>query len=237
MQFLNRPGRVWYHFAYNGISDSIVQDYCNENLDDENEKVAVQQICNYFDDAFTFDMLQAVVEETKRQKKNPFDIINHMNIVPNPYSTEYEIDSITSKEGDKVEPIYTSRYIRIENYLDPEELSSVRIKMFIRTKKDIERVKKIIEAEDPSVTRQEMTLSSDVLEDGFSENPIGFKGVSGIDDSGGRYFIVRVALGKKNLVSCSKGQLVYEKHGIKFVLNKVKKSDVWKTFRGYSYNI
>lgn len=234
---LNRPGRVWYHFAYNGISDSIVQDYCNENLDDENEKVAVQQICNYLDDAFTFDMLQAVVEETKRQKKNPFDIINHMNIVPNPYSTEYEIESITSKEGDKVEPVYTSKYITIDNYLDPEEVNSVRIKMFIRTKKDIERVKKIIEAEDPSVTQQEMMLSSDVLEDGFSEKPIGFKGVSGMDDSGGKYFIVRVALTKKSLVSCSRGQLVYEKHGIKFVLNKVKKSDVWKTFRGYSYNI
>lgn len=69
---LNRPGRVWYHFAYNGISDNIVQDYCNENLDDENEKVAVQQICNYLDDAFTFDMLQTVVEETKRQKKESF---------------------------------------------------------------------------------------------------------------------------------------------------------------------
>lgn len=64
----NRPSRVYYHYEYAPVLDSaIVEGYCKDNLHDPSDE-RIQNIVTMTAMAyeFSFDMLQAVVEEANR---------------------------------------------------------------------------------------------------------------------------------------------------------------------------
>lgn len=76
---LNRPGRIYYKFSYDGISEDFVREYIDDVLVNKNHTESVVTISNSFA-AFTFDMLQALIEEMNRYDEPAEVAIRNMNI-------------------------------------------------------------------------------------------------------------------------------------------------------------
>ena len=77
---LDRPGRVFYHFKYEKLSEDIIHDYCNyHNI---NNKIADDIISvSSYTNGFSFDTLKAIVEEYLRfPDENIEDMITDLNI-------------------------------------------------------------------------------------------------------------------------------------------------------------
>lgn len=64
--FLNRPGRMFYHFKYKGIEEDMIREYCIDNDVDEDfiSDVIIHNTFSY--ETLSFDSLKAIVEEHKR---------------------------------------------------------------------------------------------------------------------------------------------------------------------------
>jgi len=77
----NRPGRIFYLLEYNGISAEFIREYCEERL---NNKQYIDQLytLSVMFDSFTFDMLQAIVEEMNRYDESPSDSMRMLNTKP-----------------------------------------------------------------------------------------------------------------------------------------------------------
>ncbi len=84
--FFSRPGRIFYHFRYSGLSEEIVSQYCDDNLRYPQWKGEVLQLSTFVKD-MTFDILKAVVEETNRYNESPRSFIELLNI-------SYSIDGV-----------------------------------------------------------------------------------------------------------------------------------------------
>lgn len=84
--FFSRPGRIFYHFRYSGLSENIVAQYCDDNLRYPQWKGEVMQLSTFVKD-MTFDILKAVVEETNRYNESPRSFIEMLNI-------SYSIDGV-----------------------------------------------------------------------------------------------------------------------------------------------
>lgn len=78
---LNRPGRIFYHFQYKGIDQTFIQDYCEDALRYQEYTKEIQLISNLFN-AFTFDLLQAIVQEVNRYKESPISLLKILNTKP-----------------------------------------------------------------------------------------------------------------------------------------------------------
>ncbi len=86
---MNRPGRILYHFKFDTIDRDIIEQYCQENLEDKKEMENIFQIASVFD-CFSFDMLQAIVEEMNRFGESAKDAIEYLNMKPT-WEVKYEI--------------------------------------------------------------------------------------------------------------------------------------------------
>jgi hypothetical protein len=76
---LNRPGRIHYKFAYSGVSEDFVREYLQDKLKDKSHIESFVKISNAFT-AFTFDMMQAIVDEMNRFDESPEVAIQDLNI-------------------------------------------------------------------------------------------------------------------------------------------------------------
>lgn len=78
---LNRPGRIYYRYKYQGLDRDFIVDYCQDNL---NDKSHIDKICSLAAvfNSFNFDMLASVVEEMNRYGESPIDVLEHLNIDP-----------------------------------------------------------------------------------------------------------------------------------------------------------
>lgn len=77
---LNRPGRVYYLFEYNGLSQEFILEYCEDNLKAKEHIGKILAITSMFK-SFTFDMLQGLVEEMNRFNLSPDDALDGLNII------------------------------------------------------------------------------------------------------------------------------------------------------------
>lgn len=84
--FFSRPGRVFYHYRYGGLNESIVEQYCDDHLLYPDWKREIMQLSVLVQD-LTFDILQAVVEETNRYNESPRSFMGNMNV-------SYSLDGI-----------------------------------------------------------------------------------------------------------------------------------------------
>ena len=106
--FIDRPSRVLFHWEYNRLEEDVIKGYCKDNLI---TNVYLQDILNiyYTSSQFTFDSLQAVVEQCNIFNGDNFeDIIDGLNI-PLPSSEDVEIIEVTL-DGVSVE--YESEWAR-----------------------------------------------------------------------------------------------------------------------------
>lgn len=96
---LNRPSRVYYHFKYTKLDRESIEGYCK----DHNVELKVQDDIldlSHRLKIFSFDMLQAIVEEHKRFGEDISDITKELNIdVRETFGASIEIVSIIDKNS------------------------------------------------------------------------------------------------------------------------------------------
>lgn len=78
---INRPGRVFYHVRYRGITDEAIRQYSEDNLGNKDNIESVVLAARTVD-AFNFDMLKGLIEEMNRFNEAAPDALKLMNIRP-----------------------------------------------------------------------------------------------------------------------------------------------------------
>lgn len=80
----NRPGRILYLLEFNGLEESFISEYCDENLEDKSHTEKIVSISSIFE-TFNFDMLKALVNEVNVFKEPPLVALEMLNIKPGSY--------------------------------------------------------------------------------------------------------------------------------------------------------
>jgi hypothetical protein len=78
---INRPGRMYYSLSYQGIEEASIREYCDDKLENKSLVDRIVQ-CSMLFPAFTFDMLQALIEEVNRYGEDPADVMKILNVNP-----------------------------------------------------------------------------------------------------------------------------------------------------------
>jgi len=100
--FINRPGRIYYHWHYSKIEEEIITEYCKRNnISDSFVKDLLTKARQLPD--FSFDILQAIVEEHKRYNESVDEILTNLNVGRDKWEiTKYivlqKIIDVSSKE-------------------------------------------------------------------------------------------------------------------------------------------
>lgn len=81
---INRPGRIYYNISFGGLSPEFIEEYCADNLNDASQKTIDEIVgISYLFGAFSFDMLQALVEERNRYPNEELDdVLRLLNVRP-----------------------------------------------------------------------------------------------------------------------------------------------------------
>lgn len=77
----NRPGRIFYVIDFAGLPVDFIKEYCNDKLQDKAKIPQVLSVSGLFE-AFSFDMLQAMVEEMNRYNETPEQVLAFLNVRP-----------------------------------------------------------------------------------------------------------------------------------------------------------
>lgn len=77
----NRPGRIFYHYKFKGLSEEFIRDYATDILVD---KTRIDEVVKYalMFPGMNFDMLKAAIEEMNRYNETFKQILEHVNIDP-----------------------------------------------------------------------------------------------------------------------------------------------------------
>jgi hypothetical protein len=78
---INRPGRIFYALKFAGVDPDFVKEYCVDNLKDQQQVDSVVMVAAMSEN-FSFDALQALVEEMNRYNETPADAVDMLNIEP-----------------------------------------------------------------------------------------------------------------------------------------------------------
>jgi len=88
---VNRPGRLYYSLDFTGLSQEFIKEYCEDKLEHKTDSAGVVAVSAFFHD-FSFDMLQALVEEMNRYKESAQDAMKMLNMRPHhEHSGVYEV--------------------------------------------------------------------------------------------------------------------------------------------------
>jgi hypothetical protein len=77
----NRPGRIFYVIDFAGLSADFIREYCNDKVQDKTKIPQIVAVAALFE-AFSFDMLQALVEEMNRYDETPGQVLDFLNVRP-----------------------------------------------------------------------------------------------------------------------------------------------------------
>lgn len=90
---VNRPGRIYYLLEFDGLDDSFISDYCNDNLINKEHAESVLSVSTLFEN-FNFDLLKSFVEEMNRYGESAIDVMRYLNATPMLYGNfDYEVSS------------------------------------------------------------------------------------------------------------------------------------------------
>jgi len=88
---LNRPGRIYYKFSYEGIDEDFIREYLEDCLLNKQHIENFVSIANNFS-SFTFDMMQAVVEEMNRYDESVETAMQYLNVDISNEDYSYAVD-------------------------------------------------------------------------------------------------------------------------------------------------
>lgn len=94
---MNRPGRLFYAFEFNSLSQTFIEEYANDKLKNKAFVKELLAVAVSFG-GFTFDMIQAVVEEMNRYNETPREVLNVLNVSPKTEMSAYF--DVTAFRGD-----------------------------------------------------------------------------------------------------------------------------------------
>jgi hypothetical protein len=79
----NRPGRIYYMLDFDGLDESFIIEYCEDNLKKAYRKYVsrIAAVASLFH-KFNFDMLKALVEEINRYGEAPEAALKMLNVKP-----------------------------------------------------------------------------------------------------------------------------------------------------------
>lgn len=77
----NRPGRLFYSIEFSGLPASFIEEYCRDKLVNQRHLAGVLSVAAFFNE-FSFDMLQALVEEMNRYGESATDAMALLNMRP-----------------------------------------------------------------------------------------------------------------------------------------------------------
>jgi hypothetical protein len=77
----NRPGRMYYALDFKGLDKDFIKEYCDDKLIKKSDYVGVIVASQFFWE-FSFDMLQALVEEMNRYGENATQAMKMLNMKP-----------------------------------------------------------------------------------------------------------------------------------------------------------
>jgi hypothetical protein len=87
----NRPGRLFYALEFRGLDKDFIKEYCDDKLINKANTLGVIMASQFFWE-FSFDMLQALVEEMNRYNENATQAMKMLNMRPlNSSSGTYEV--------------------------------------------------------------------------------------------------------------------------------------------------
>lgn len=95
---VNRPGRFFYHFSYEGVDESVIKEYCEVNLKDQSRVVSVINITKIIP-KFNMDMLKALVEEMNRYNETVQEALQYLNIRADNSETRYKVLRLIDENG------------------------------------------------------------------------------------------------------------------------------------------
>jgi len=79
--FHNRPSRLRYSIAFEGLEPEFVEEYCDDQLRDRKYLKSIVTLCSTCDE-FNFDMLQTLVDELNRYGGSFEDTLDILNVKP-----------------------------------------------------------------------------------------------------------------------------------------------------------
>jgi len=88
---MNRPGRFFYHFKYDGLDKQFIHDYAADNLIDKARADEAVRVSSLFD-KFNFDILKALIEEMNRYGESAKDAAEFLNAVPGGYASKFKVE-------------------------------------------------------------------------------------------------------------------------------------------------
>jgi len=77
--FKNRPSRVLYSWQYTNVEEGIIDGYCDDNLENKKHKKDIIELAGKTDE-FSFDVLQALVDECNANDEPFKKIIDDLNL-------------------------------------------------------------------------------------------------------------------------------------------------------------
>lgn len=117
-RFINRPGRILFRRVYAGLEEAFIREYCEDNLEDDSQIDSIIRASSLIR-AFTFDMIQALVEDMNRFKCDAKESLDHLNISPGE-DTEYAI-SINYK-GEEIPTASVTTQTLVGNPMTREDI-------------------------------------------------------------------------------------------------------------------
>lgn len=109
--FMSRPGRLYYHYKYNGVDQAFIESYIKENLiNQEHASDLIRTLRTLFVGA-SFDSMASLVEEMNRYGEPIQTVMQVMNVKPtSKMEAKFRITSDKYKEivhiSDNVDDLY-----------------------------------------------------------------------------------------------------------------------------------
>lgn len=75
----NRPGRLYYMLDFKGLDKDFIMEYGQDNLKNKNHLSSLAVVASMLN-PISFDILQAIVEESNRYNENPIDAMDMLNV-------------------------------------------------------------------------------------------------------------------------------------------------------------
>lgn len=185
------------------IIKRAIEEYCEEKLNNKSYISQIFSIRKMIKD-FTFDILQAIVEEVNRYNETPLDVVKMLNVTP---------ESLYAKYTVSIKPLKNQRIIKFEKSLWVNPLSSEEESVWIyRAKTSNEDDNKYV-VEDEDIKICELSCETDDDED---------NNVKTVTD----YFPVSLL----TMVSSNKNTYVYQNEEYQVTLTKkiIDTDDMWK---------
>ncbi len=108
---LNRPGRIFYHWKFESLTDEEITEFCEDRLKDMSKIDEILRAAKIIT-GFNFDILSAIVEESNRYGETISEIISVLNVDVETDETsyykvlEFKYKNATDEENREIDEVW-----------------------------------------------------------------------------------------------------------------------------------